>query len=89
MLRVPVYASLFWNRAGYCVNKLHEAESLRIQSLFSYSRNVQHFVDPGSSLLPLVSILAQINPIHALPSYLFKIHFHIIHQFLCNLQNYF
>jgi hypothetical protein len=30
---------------------------------------------------PLISILSQIDPIHTIPSYLFKIHFNIVHSF--------
>jgi hypothetical protein len=48
------------------------------------SRTCQHFMEPEGSLPcsqdpQLVPILSQINPIHAMPSYLSKIHFNIVH----------
>ena len=30
--------------------------------------------------LPIVPVLSQINPVHVIPSHLFKIHFHIMLQ---------
>lgn len=45
-----------------------------------YSRNFLHFMEPKDAYkpTPLGPILIQINPVHAIPSYCFKIQFHII-----------
>jgi hypothetical protein len=63
----------------------HGAEPfLRSCQLCSYSRNSEQFMEPESSLPcsqepSTIPILNQINPIHTIPSYLFKIHFNIVH----------
>jgi hypothetical protein len=56
------------------ISLTHGAEPfLRSCQLCSYSRTSQHFMKPE------VPVLSQINPIHTIPSYPSKIHFHIVH----------
>jgi hypothetical protein len=56
---------------------------LRSHQLLIYSRIFQHFMEPDCSLPysqepPVVPIMSQINPVHAIQSYFSKFRFNII-----------